>query len=81
MLKHSNSVVTYVSLQISIPQICPNIPRFALGNVWVSHQAEDPQVACHREAAMRPTNLSRFPRQVFSEAFPALTKDCAFKEE
>ena len=45
MLKHSNSGVTYVSLQNSIFMICPNIPRFALGNVWVSPQAEDPQVA------------------------------------
>ena len=45
MLKHSNSAVTSVSLRNSIFVICPDFPRIALGNVWVSPQAEDPQVA------------------------------------
>ena len=45
MLKHFNSVVTCVAIRNSIFVICPNIPRFALGNMWDSLQAGDPQVA------------------------------------
>ena len=79
MLNHSNSAVTSIIIRNSNLFICSNISRSTLENDWNSIQAGDPQVAWNQDAATGLTNFSQSPGKVFSEVFPALTRDHVIK--
>ena len=81
MLKHSNSDVTSVIIRNSNFSICPNIPRSALGNMWDSQQSRWSPGGTRSGGRNRLIFLSQSPGKVFSEVFPALTRDCVFKDK
>ena len=73
------SLVSYI--QNSNFSMCPIFPRYSLGNEWGSLQCRWSPGGKRLGGCNGLVFLSQSPGKVFSEVFPALTRDCVFKDK